>query len=680
MTASTAPEQIRKRDGRVVAFDREKIVAAILKATMAVHGGDRPKAEALAEIVVATLGGDSRRELPTVEQIQDAIERALLEQGQSRSARAFILYRARRSRIREAKTELMDAVEEILAEVDRGETTVACSPSEKMLRIGATASKEFYLKRLLPEEMADAHLRGDLHIQDLEHYAKAPNSFVIPLERLMAEGYRTPHGMVRAPKRAHSAASLAAIALQAAQSDCFGGQVFDRFDTALAVALPAETTDHELAQAMEGLVYNLNMLHSRNGGQVPYSTLTFGADPSPMARRVARALLDAYEAGLGRGEPAVYPNLVFLHQAGVNAKEGDPNHDLLRRALEVSSTRMQPTFAFLDAPFNRQEGSNVTYLSGCARIGRDRHGHHPTAGRGAIATVTLNLVRAALRAKRDGLDFTALLERQAKLAIRTLHHRYEVLSTLKANELPFLMGEGLYAESGTLDAQDAIATALRHGHLALGFIGLAEALQVLEGAHHGESEAAQARGLSIVSLLRRLTDEASEEHELNVVLYAQQADKSAGRFPTLDQWDFGPVAGVTDKGYYTSAFSLPAAHPVSAARKIAIEAPYHALCNGGHLTSVAFAAPLGDADALGTIVAEMAEAGLGHGAVSFPVDHCASCGHSGAIPADCPECQATTGTIRRVRRVAGYLEALDRVDPGKLAELEALAAHCDGSL
>ncbi|MNX84381.1 Anaerobic ribonucleoside-triphosphate reductase [compost metagenome] len=574
----------------------------------------------------------------------------------------------------------MDAVEEILAEVEKGETVVACSPSEKMLKIGATASKEFYLKRLLPEEMADAHLRGDLHIQDLEHYAKAPNSFVIPLSRLMTEGYRTPQGMVRAPKRAHSAASLAAIALQAAQSDCFGGQVFDRFDSALAGALPPETTDHELSQAMEGLVYNLNMLHSRNGGQVPYSTLTFGADPQPMARRIALALLDAYEAGLGRGEPAVYPNLVFLHQAGVNAKAGDPNFDLLQRALDVAGKRMQPTFAFLDAPFNQDDATSVTYLSGCARIGRDRFGHPTTAGRGAIATVTLNLVRAALRAKRDGLDFTALLERQARLAIRTLHHRFEVLSTLKAHELPFLMGEGLYAESGGLDAQEAIAQALRHGHLALGFIGLAEALKVLTGAHHGESEAAQERGLSIVSMLRKLTDEASETLDLNVVLYAQQADKSAGRFPMLDQWDFGPVAGVTDKGYYTSAFSLPAAHAMSAGRKIALEAPYHALCNGGHLTALTFPAPVSDADTLGALVARMADAGLGHGAFSFPVDHCAACGHSGVIPADCPACLAASGTIRRVRRVAGYLEALDRVDPGKRAELEALAAHCDGSL
>ncbi|HEY9899297.1 MAG TPA: anaerobic ribonucleoside-triphosphate reductase [Pantanalinema sp.] len=680
MTASSAPEQIKKRDGRVVAFDREKIVSAILKATSAVHGGDRPEAEALAARVVATLEGASPRELPTVERIQDAIEKVLIDEGQARSARAFILYRGRRSRIREAKTELMDAVEEILAEVEKGEPAVASSPSEKLLRIGATASKEFYLKRLLPEEMADAHLRGDLHIQDLEHYAKAPNSFVIPLDRLLAEGYRTPHGRVRAPKRAHSAASVAALALQAAQSDCFGGQVFDRFDTALSLALPAETTDHELGQAMEGLIYNLNMLHSRNGGQVPYSTLTFGADPSPMARRVARALLDAYEAGLGRGEPAVYPNLVFLHRSGLNATEGDPNFDLLHRALEVASTRMQPTFAFLDAPFNRDEGGAVTYLSGCARIGFDRFGHLDTAGRGAIATVTLNLVRAALRARRDGLAFEALLERQAKLAIRTLHHRYEVLSTLKAHELPFLMGEGLYAEAEGLDAQEAIAKALRHGHLALGFIGLAEALKVLEGAHHGESAAAQDRGLGVVSLLRRLVDEASEELDLNVVLYAQQAERTAGRFPMLDQGDFGRVAGVTDKGYYTSAFSLPADCAVSAANKIALEAPYHALCNGGHLTSIAFDAPVQDASALGALVARMNEAGLGHGAVSFPVDHCASCGHSGVIPADCPECRAASGTIRRVRRVAGYLESLDRVHPGKLAELAVLATHCDGSL
>ncbi len=671
MLASGSLEQIKKRDGRIVAFDRHKIVQALMKATQAVHGAHASLAEELAEKVVAEVAAHAAHGLPSVELIQDSIERVLLEGGHARIAKAFILYRARRSRIREAKTELMDAVEEILSEVERDASFTPCSPSEKMLRIGATASKEFYLKRLIPEEMADAHLRGDLHIQDLEHYAKAPNSFVVPLDRLLKEGYRTEHGMVRPPKRAHTAASLAAIALQAAQNDCFGGQAFARFDSALAAVLPEETEETELDQAMEGLIYNLNMLHSRTGGQIPYSTISIGLDPGPMARRVAHALLNAYERGLGRGEPAVYPNLVFMHRSGVNAQPGDPNHDLLRRALEVASTRMQPTFAFLDAPHNQADPSEVAYLSGCARLVRDRHGAVGPEGRGALATVTVNLVRVALKARRDGLDFMPLLERQVQLAVRALGHRYRSLATLKAHELPFLMGEGLYAGSSDLKPHDEIGIALRHGQLALGFVGLSETLVALTGAHHGHSAEAQDLGLAIVSKLRQLVQEAGDELDLNVVLYGQQSERAACRFPLLDRRDFGVVAGVTDRSYYTSAFNVPVDCSLSATRKIALEAPYHELCNGGHLTSIEWAAPGADPDELAELVDQMARAGLGHGAVNFPVDHCGSCGHLGLVPEDCPRCEAPEASIRRIRRLAGYLASTERFSEGKLEELKA---------
>lgn len=665
---STTLEQIRKRDGRIVPFDRAKIVHAILKAARSVQVVDPQQAEDLADRVISLVALESP-EISGVERVQDAIEKVLIDEGQVRIARAFILYRARRSRIREAKTELMMAVEEILAEVEHDEGSLPCSPSEKMQRIGATASTEFYLKRYLPEEMADAHLRGDLHIQDLEHYAKAPNSFVIPLERLLRRGYRTEFGTVRPPKRAHSAARLAAIALQAAQNDCFGGQVFAGFDAALAAALPPETSDGELIQAMESLIYDLNMLHSRAGGQVPYSTLTLGLDPAPTARRVARALLEAYGRGLGRGEPAVYPNLVFMVQSGRNFLPQDPNHDLFELAMAVASSRMQPTFAFLDAPHNQDQ--RITYLSGCARLAPDRHGILATEGRGAVATVALNLPRIALKARRDRLDPMSLLERQARLAIRTLIHRLGALSSLKARELPFLMGERLYAGSESLSPHDEVGAALRHGQLALSFVGLAEMLKLWVGGHHGEREDAQELGLEVVGKLRGWVDEASEQHDLNVVLYGQQGSKAAVRFPLLDARDHGELAGVTDKPYYTSSFALPVDFVIDAGRKITIEAPYHALCSGGHLTTIEWAAPPDRPEELHSLLVRMAEAGIGQGAVNFPLDHCGHCGYVGLIPDTCPRCLVADAEIRRIRRMAGYLAPLERFGPAKLEELKA---------
>ncbi|PKM81133.1 MAG: hypothetical protein CVU88_04115, partial [Firmicutes bacterium HGW-Firmicutes-13] len=263
-------KEIRKRDGRVVTFNDQKITEAIFKAAKAVGGKDRSIAQNLTDRVIDYLKTSSNGNgmIPSVEGVQDAVEKILIENGHARTAKAYILYRARRTRMRDGKSELMDTVKEILVETNRENANINNSPSAKMLQIAMAASKRYYLTNLLPEEAAEAHVEGFFHIHDLDYYAKTLNCLQIDLKKLLQEGFHTGNGWIRPPQRIYSAAALAAIILQSNQNDMYGGQSFPHFDKSLGEVMrdfKTPPTEEETFQAMEGLIYNLNTMHSLSG-------------------------------------------------------------------------------------------------------------------------------------------------------------------------------------------------------------------------------------------------------------------------------------------------------------------------------------------------------------------------------------------------------------------------------
>src|SRR5512145_1488156 len=325
---------VRKRDGRIVDFDSAKIAATILKAAAAVGETDRALALSLASAVVYQLRESSVDEILEVEVVQHEIEKILIEQGHTRTAKAYMLYRARRTRMREASSELMDIVEHILVETNRENANIGNSPSAKMLQIASAASRQYYLARLLPEDIAQAHHSGDIHIHDLDFYGKTLTCVQIPLSRLLEHGFNTGHGHIRSPHRPSSATALAAIILQSSQNDMHGGQSFACFDHDMAPFV-AGASEFDVYQAMEALIYNLNSMHSRAGAQVPFSSVNLGCDTSPEGRMVTKCLLEAYEKGLGCGETPIFPNIIFRIKEGINFKPGDPNYDLFRLAMRV---------------------------------------------------------------------------------------------------------------------------------------------------------------------------------------------------------------------------------------------------------------------------------------------------------------------------------------------------------
>ncbi|MDH7479153.1 MAG: anaerobic ribonucleoside-triphosphate reductase, partial [Syntrophomonadaceae bacterium] len=400
---------------------------------------------------------------------------------------------------------------------------------------------------------------------------------------------------------------------------------------------------------------------------------------SPAGQRVTRNLLLAYEAGLGRGENPIFPNIIFKVREGVNLNPGDPNYDLFKLAIRVASQRMNPTFSFMDSSFNHryrlEDRSEVAYMGCRTRVIGNRCGPEVTERRGNLSFTTINLPRIALKANRSLGRFYQELDRMADLVIKQLYHRYQVQSRLMAKDLPFLIGQNIYLDSEGLKPCDTIERVLKHGTLSMGLIGLAETLTALVGRHHGESEEAQALGISIVQFLRNKTDEASEEHNLNYTLLATPAEGLAGRFVEMDRREFGIIRGVTDKEYYTNSFHIPVAFPISTFEKINREGVYHKYTNAGHISYVEFEAPpVHNLEAVEKIIRAMREADMGYGGINFPIDYCDSCYQRGVFTEDtCPCCGS--GEIRRVRRITGYLSTIDRFNDSKRAELRDRRPH-----
>jgi len=640
---------IRKRDGREVEFDETKITDAIFEAAKSVGGADRQMAMEVTLDVLNYLI-EHTKGVVSVEEVQDVVEKVLIESGHARTAKSYILYRAQRTAIRNARSELMDTVGEILKETDRDNANISNSPSAKMLQIASAASREYYLNRMIPERMAQAHRRGDIHIHDLDFYGKTLNCVNIPLGALLKSGFNNGHGFIRPPRRPSSATALAAIILQSSQNDMFGGQSFGFFDYDMAPYMEG-ASEEEIFQAMEALVYNLNSMHSRAGAQVPFSSLNMGLDTSENGRKVIRNLLKAYAKGLGHGENPIFPNVIFRVKKGVNMDPADPNYDMFQLAISVAARRMNPTFSFMDTTYNREYGGDVAYMGCRTRVIANRRGPAVTTGRGNLSFTTVNLPRLAIRADHDIMKFYNYLDEMVGLISEQLYHRFQVQAHLKVRDLPFLMGQGLYLGSEKLAMKDDIEPAIVNGTVSLGFIGLAETLNALIGHHHGQGEDAQALGEEIVAFMRNKMDKAADKYNLNYTLIATPAEGLSGRFINMDKKEYGIIPGVTDKDYYSNSFHIPVGFPISAYEKMRLEGVYHKYTNAGHISYVEFSAsPANNLEAVEDILRHMCASDCGYAGINFPIDYCKQCGYTGIIDGDyCPQCDEKF--VRKIKRI-----------------------------
>lgn len=733
-------QQVKKRDGRIVSYQREKIEQAILKAMHAAQQGNQEDAQQVALQVEEKISHFSQT-VPEIEAIQNVVEQELMQADLKEAAKQYILYRAHRTAVRETKTSLMQAIDEITntdarksnlkrdnANID-GNTAMG-----SMLQIGTAGAKAYNAAYLLTQQQAKAHKEGDIHIHDFDFYALTTTCCQIDLIRLFENGFSTGHGYLREPQSIGSYASLAAIAIQANQNDQHGGQGIPNFDYAMAQGVaksfariyqkqlqqtledildtqdetelakkacttaqkqtgePArlekneaqydaiicemitqdgrlskekaqalvqrvrkrtkQQTERDTYQAMEGFIHNLNTMHSRAGAQTPFSSINYGTDCSPEGRMVIRNLLLAEDAGLGHGETPIFPIHIFKVKEGVNYETNDPNYDLFQLSCKVSAKRLFPNYLFLDSPFNLQyyqKGRPETEVAtmGCRTrvMGNVFDSQREISySRGNLSFTSINLPRLALESKGDEALFYKKLDEMMELVAQQLWNRFEIQAAKRVYHSPFLMGQGVWLDAQTLNWDDEVGQVLRHGSLSIGFIGLAETLTALYGAHHGQSEEMQQKGLEIVQYMRDFCDKKSQETKMNYALLATPAEGLAGRFVEIDKKRYGVIPGVTDRSYYTNSFHIPVWYEISVYDKIKKEAPYHALTNGGHISYVELDGDTANnVEAFETVVRCMHDAGIGYGSINHPVDRDPVCGYVGIIGEVCPRCGRKSG-------------------------------------
>ncbi len=733
-----AINSIKKRTGDIVAFDAQKITTAIKKANLeSVDETFSP--DNLQELTQRVINEIQTFKLPTVEQIQDAVERVLIAANLASTAKAYILYRAEHTKIREATMDLMDIYSELTfktakdADLKRENANIdADTAMGTMLKYGSEGSKYFIDNYILPKDIAAAHVDGDIHIHDMDFYMLTETCCQIDLLKLFHNGFSTGHGALREPNDIRSYAALACIAIQANQNEMHGGQAVPNFDFSMApgvgktfrkqyfkalaqyfnIALAMNINDalllvkeientlclkitiadvdnfghalvnylpqHQQAhnyqtisskfaslahnyavktalretdaatyQAMEAFIHNLNTMNSRAGAQVPFSSVNYGTDTSPEGRMAMKNLLLATEAGLGNNETPIFPVQIFKVKEGINYNPGDPNYDLFQLAIKTSAKRLFPNFSFIDAPFNKQYykkgdyNTEVAYMGCRTRVMGNVYdpAHEVTCGRGNLSFTSINLPRLGIEAHGSIQKFYADLDGMIDLVIRQLLHRFKIQAAKCGRNYPFLMGEHIWLDSEKISADDKVGDILKHGTLTIGFIGLAETLKALVGKHHGESEKAQKLGLEIIGHMRDRMDEASASTHLNFSLIATPAEGLSGRFVKIDAKRYGKIPGVTDREYYTNSFHVPVYYNISAYKKIQLEAPYHALTNGGHISYVEMDGdPTKNLKAFETIIRCMHDSGIGYGSVNHPVDRDPICGYTGIINDICPKC------------------------------------------
>ena len=732
-------QTVVKRDGRIVGFNEQKIMAAVRKAMLHTDKGED---ERLVQQIADRVGFSGKPQM-TVEDIQNQVEMELMKSSRKDVARAYISYRNQRSVARKAKTR--DVFLEIINvknnDITRENANMnADTPAGMMMKFSSETTKPFVDDYLLSEESREAVRQNCLHIHDKDYYpTKSLTCCQHPLDHILERGFSAGHGSSRAAKRIETASVLACISLETAQNEMHGGQAIPAFDFYLAPyvrlsfieelkaleELTGESYTHlynkevndylkkpldglegearmmqhamnktvaRVHQAMEAFIHNMNTIHSRGGNQVVFSSINYGTDTSAEGRCVIRELLNSTYNGVGNGETAIFPIQIWKKKRGVNYLPGEPNYDLYCLACKVTARRFFPNFLNLDATFNQNEAwkaddpkryMHEVATMGCrTRVFENRYGIKTSVGRGNLSFSTINIVRLAIECmnisdKETRINkFFAKLDNMLDVAAKQLNERYDFQKTAMAKQFPLLM-RSLWSGAEQLSPNETIEKVINQGTLSIGFIGLAECLKALVGAHHGESDEAQQLGLRIVDYMRCRCNEYSETYHHNFSLLATPAEGLSGKFTKTDRKKFGVLEGITDRDYYTNSNHVPVYYKCSARHKAEIEAPYHEMTRAGHIFYVEMD---GDAthnpQAIMNVVDMMDHYNMGYGSVNHNRNRCMDCGFENAEAnlEVCPQCGSKH--LDRLQRITGYLVGTtDRWNSGKLAELKDRVIH-----
>ena len=727
---------VTKRDGRQVDFDKSKIYNAVYKAFEQLN---KPVDEAVQVAgKIANEIEASCKEGSSVEDIQDTVEKKLMASSHKDVAKAYINYRQLHKMARNQYKELMDAVGEKLSgsNIENQNANVdEHSFGGRMGEATRIVTKKFALENLVSPMAKANHENNEIYIHDLDSYAVGNhNCLSIPFDDLLAKGFNTRQTDVRPAQSINTAFQLVAVIFQLQSLQQFGGvsathldwtmvpyvrksfikhwydgcryvegivikgipplnsgidnDYFKKMSKAYQYAL--DMTTKECYQAVEGMYHNLNTLQSRSGNQLPFTSINYGTCTLPEGRMVTKALLDTSIKGIGKlHRTSIFPCGIFQCMKGVNREQGDPNYDLFKLALKSTAQRLYPNYANVDWSGNAGYDVNdpKTYFStmGCRTAnGWDINGlGQQKDGRGNICPVTIIMPTLAMEAKNNTMDnsgskednvacFMALLNRKIYQAKDMLIERFNWICSQSPECAKFMYENGLMA--GYVP-EEGIISALKHGTLAIGQIGLAETLQILIGQDHTTPE-----GMKIAKRIEQLFKdkcaEFKQNYHLNFGVYYTPAENLCYTSMQKFKAKYGAIPNVSDKDFFTNSIHVPVWKHMTPFEKIDIESQLTGYSSAGCITYVELdSGAKNNLEALEAIVNYAMDKDIPYFAINVPNDQCMNCGYCDEMDDDCPECGSED--IKRLRRVTGYLtnDYKTAFNAGKQQEVEMRVKH-----
>ena len=758
-------KNVLKRDGRVVGFEKEKIVSAIIKAFENVNG-DATQDDSKIASNIADKIESKNEDFLGVEDIQDCIEKLLMKSKRSDVAKAYIIYRNDRNRERQNKSLLMKNVADKLKASNVRNQNANVDEKSFGGRMGETTeviTKEYALNNIVSEMARNNHLNNEIYIHDLGHYAIGDhNCLSVPLDDLLAKGFNTRQTDVRPAQSVNTAFQLVAVIFQLQSLQQFGGVSATHLDWTMvpyvrksfykhyadglryieckniqfiqeyvydiindpdcfgeylsidsdwwknnekAYQYALDMTEKEVYQAVEGFYHNLNTLQSRSGNQLPFSSVNYGTCTLPEGRMVIKALLNISIKGIGKlHKTSIFPCGIFQCMKGINRKPGDSNYDLFQLALKSTAQRLYPNYANVNWSGNEgfDENDPETYFStmGCRTAnGWDINGFGQMKdGRGNICPTTIIMPTLAMEAKEkieeeskytpfsivDGTnsdnindytvvkEFMSLLDKKIHEAKDMLLERFEYICSQSPESAKFMY------ENGTMRGyipEEGIRSALKHGTLAIGQIGLAETLQILIGKDHTTDEGMQL-AKRIESLFNKRCNEFKQKYKLNFGVYYTPAENMCYTTMTKFRKKYGIIPNISEHKFFTNSIHVPVWKEMTPFEKIDIESQLTGYSSAGCITYVELNAGVkNNLEVLEQIVNYAMDKDIPYFAINVPNDMCAKCGYTDEINDECPMCGGKE--IRRLRRVTGYLtgDYKTAFNEGKQEETELRVKH-----
>ena len=700
---------IIKRDGRIVPFDKEKIVSAILKAFGAVGAIDeyaKTKAENIANYIAERV--EERPEPYGVEEIQDLVEQGLMSLKHKDVAKAYILYREERNKVRQGKTSLMKLIGKKIDASDVQNQNANMDEHSFGGRMGEARNelmKDYALNYCVSKKTRDNHLNNEIYIHDLDSYAVGEhNCLTIPFDDLLAKGFNTRQTDVRPARSINTAFQLVAVIFQLQSLQQFGGvsashldwtmvpyvrlsffkhyrdgmnyieemelsedyneqmsiedEKYKKFPRVYKYAM--DKTEKELMQAVQGMYHNLNTLQSRSGNQLPFTSINYGTCTLPEGRMVTKALLEGSIEGVGKvRKTPIFPCGIFQCMKGVNRAPGDPNYDLFKLALRSTAQRLYPNYVNVDwsvnAGYDRNDPKTYVSTMGCRTYnGADINaepGTNPQTkdGRGNIAPTTIIMPTLAMEADRDVEKFMTLLDQKIHEAKDSLVERYKHIISQDPASAKFMY------ENGLMLGYDGktVESAMKHGTLVIGQLGLAETLQLLIGKDHTTEEGMEL-AKRIEQLFKDRCAEFKKDLHLNIGVYYTPAENLCYTAMKKFKKKYGEIPNVSDRDYFTNSIHVPVWKEVDPFEKIDIESQLTGYSNAGCITYVELdSGAKNNLEALEALVNYAMDKDIPYFAINVPNDTCLDCGYTDEFNDECPMCHSHN--IQQLRRVTGYL-------------------------